>query len=128
VERRKALDQIRSLSFRLKLDPSVLAERADLQGLQVLRDSKEFAVKLASPDPLALQEVVDREVYLVFPAKMVILEKMVNLDRLVLLDLRVLEVYRECPVCLGSRVIVVSPVWTAPKENLDQVAKKERKV
>lgn len=67
-------------------------------------------MKLVSPDLLALQEVVDREVSPVFPAKMLNLEKMVNLDRLVLLDLQALVAYRECPVCPESKATVVSPV------------------
>ena len=85
-------------------------------------------MKLVSLDLLALLEVVDREVSPVFPAKMVTLEKTVNLDQLVLLDLQALEAYRECPVCPESKATVVSPVWTAPKENLAQVVKRERKV
>jgi len=105
-----------------------LVEQAVLPVLPVPRDFKEFAVKLESLDLLALPEVVDREVSPVFLAKMVNLEKMVNLDRLVLLDLQALEAYRECPVCLESKATAVSPVWTAPKENLAQVVKREHKV
>ena len=132
-------------------------EQAVLPVLPVPRDFKEFAVKLESLDLLALPEVVDREVSPVFLAKMSVilyhlyvslfylfasfidsfsfndicrvnLEKMVNLDRLVLLDLQALEAYRECPVCLESKATAVSPVWTAPKENLAQVVKREHKV
>ena len=48
----------------------VLVEQAVLPALQVLRDFKVYAVKPASLDPLALPEVVDREVSPVSPEKM----------------------------------------------------------
>jgi len=106
----------------------VLVEQAVLPAHQVLRDFKVYAVKPASLDPLALPEVVDREVSPVSPEKMVNLEKTVNLDPLALLDLQALEAYQECPVCPESKATVVSPVWTDPKENPARVVKREHKV
>lgn len=122
--------------------------------LPVLRDSKEFAVKLENLVQLAHPEVVDHEVFLVFLAKMlascyfsfhfyqitnplsclihvtyrVKLVKTVSLDPLALLDPQVLEAYQECLVCPVSKVTVVFPVWTDLKENLALVARKEHKV
>lgn len=56
-------------------------EQAVLPAHQVLRDFKVYAVKPASLDPLALPEVVDREVSPVSPEKMsVTLSKFITLS------------------------------------------------
>lgn len=108
--------------------PSVHVVLAALPALLVLRVSKVFAVKPVSPAQLEHPEVVDREVFPVFLAKMVKLVKMAKLDPPVLLAPLVLEDYPECPVYRVSKATVVSPVWTDLKVNLAQVVKKEHRV
>lgn len=81
------------------MDQLVHVVQAALPVPLVPRDSREFAVKLVSPAQLAPLEAADREVFLVFLAKMVKLEKMVNLDLPVPLAPLALEAYLECPVC-----------------------------
>ena len=81
MERKKVLDPIRSHSFRLKLDLLVHAVQAVLPAPLVLRDSREFAVKLVSPAQLAPQVVADREVFLVFLAKMLVIGRLSFLFR-----------------------------------------------
>lgn len=70
MEPKKALDPIHSLSSKLKLDLSVLVVQAALLVPLVLKDSKEYAVKLVRLVQLALQEAADPEVSLVYLAKM----------------------------------------------------------
>lgn len=55
------------------MDLLVLVVQAALPVPLVLRDSKESVVKLVNPDQLVLPEAEDREVSLVFPAKMFVI-------------------------------------------------------
>jgi len=124
---RRALDPILSRSSRLKLDPLVHVVLPVLPVPLVLRDSKEFVVKLEKQDLSVLPEVEARVVSQASPAKTVNPEKMDNLDLLELPARPVLVAFRVCPVCQELRDTVVSPDWMVLKENLDQAEKKERK-